>query len=148
MRRTLDYPQLWFAGLAALAVASGLGWNGAPAGRFLWLGVIFVMAGILLMLGAVFAMRGARTTVDPYGQPRVLVTTGVFALSRNPIYLGNALILTGLCVIFGVAIGALLIVPGFVWVINRRFIPREEQRLRKGFAHQFDSYSARTRRWI
>lgn len=148
MRLSLDYPQIWFLGFAGLTVAAGLGAGATATKLVVGAGLLLVLPGIALMLATALTMRRARTTVDPYGQPTALLTSGIFGLSRNPMYLGNAMILGGLCLVFGVPLLALLIVPAFVLTINRRFIPREEDRLRSEFPQQFAQYSTRTRRWI
>ena len=80
-------------------------------------------------------------------RPDALVTTGPFAISRNPIYLADALILMGLSLRWDAPIGVLL-VPAFVWLITRRFILAEEARLSDHFGAAFDAYRKDTRRWL
>lgn len=147
MRLTLDYPPVWLAGSCAVAwglgrlVPHGPGWQGFP-------GWILILSGLSVMIAAAGTMWRKRTTLDPHGQPAALVTTGVFALSRNPIYLGDALILAGLCLIFAAPVAALILVPVFMIVISRRFIAAEEARLATAFPDMFAQYRAHTRRWI
>jgi len=100
-----------------------------------------------LMLLAVAQMALARTTFIPRRDPAALVVGGVFRVSRNPIYLGDALILTGAILYWGAWL-ALPLVPLFgVW-ITRRYILDEEARLRRGFGAGFDDWAARVPRWI
>jgi len=99
------------------------------------------------MIAAVAQMARHRTTVIPRRQPAAIVTTGVFRLSRNPIYLGDALILAGLVLWFDVPVAAPLVCL-FVATIRKRFILHEESGLRTAFPEQFAAYAARTRRWI
>lgn len=147
MRLTMDYPQLWLAGFAGLGwligqvLPHGPDWQRAP-------GWALVVAGLALMALAAATMRMQRTTLDPYGQPRRMVTGGIFAVSRNPIYLGDALILAGLCLVFSAPLAALLLVPAFAIVIQTRFITREERLLEAAFPSDFADYRTRTRRWI
>ncbi|MBU3029976.1 methyltransferase family protein [Paracoccus marinaquae] len=147
MRVTADYPPIWLAGFAGLGWLTGQVLPHGPAWQ-LPAGWAVVAAGLVLMGVAALTMRRHRTTLDPFGQPRNLVTSGVFALSRNPIYLGDALILAGLCLIFRAPFAALLLVPGFVAVIGTRFIAREERLLARDFPKEFAAYRLRTRRWI
>lgn len=100
------------------------------------------------MLIASLTMRSHRTTLDPFGQPANLVTGGVFALSRNPIYLGDLLVVGGLCFTFGAPLAAALLVPLLMIVIRHRFIGPEEDRLARTFPDEFAQYGKRTRRWI
>lgn len=145
MRLTADYPPVWLAG------SLGLAWM---AGRILSLsswpvtGAILCGAGFGLMAWAAITMLRQRTTVDPHGNPTALVTTGPFRWSRNPIYLGDALILTGGCLWFGAWPVTPFLVWGFVHIITTRFIRPEETCLKTGFPAQFAAFSTRTRRWI
>jgi protein-S-isoprenylcysteine O-methyltransferase Ste14 len=145
MRITADYPPVWLAGGVALA------WL---AGRILSLpswpvtGAILCIAGFGIMAWAALFMLRHRTTVDPHGKPTALVTTGPFRWSRNPIYLGDALVLTGICVWCGAWPVAPFLIWGFARIITTRFILPEENYLKTGFPTQFSAFSARTRRWI
>jgi protein-S-isoprenylcysteine O-methyltransferase Ste14 len=76
-----------------------------------------------------------------------MVTTGVFAWSRNPIYLADALMLLG-AILWLDAVLALPLVAVFVWLIQTRFIRDEEARLTLAFGPEFDLWAARTRRWF
>lgn len=147
MRLTLDYPPVWLAGFAALAWGSGRLLPHGP-GWLVWPGGALVAAGVILMGVAALQMHRHRTTIDPHGQPSALVTSGVFGLSRNPIYLADALILAGLCLCLQVPIVALALVPGFMLVVRRRFIANEEARLAEAFPREFAAYRQRSRRWI
>jgi Putative protein-S-isoprenylcysteine methyltransferase len=77
------------------------------------LGGLLVGAGLVLMLLAVAEMRRRKTTVIPHLEADALVTTGVFSRSRNPIYLGDALVLAGLALRWDAPV-ALLLVPLFM----------------------------------
>jgi protein-S-isoprenylcysteine O-methyltransferase Ste14 len=99
------------------------------------------------MLAAVAQMTLARTTVIPRRDPSSLVTSGLFSLSRNPIYLADAILLAG-AILWLDAILALPLVVSFVWLIQSRFIRDEEARLTLAFGPEFDLWAGRTRRWI
>lgn len=147
MRVTADYPPVWLGGFA---LAGALAGQVAPHGPA-WLagcGLPLALAGVALMLWAGWTMIRARTTVDPHGQPRHLVTTGPFRLSRNPIYLADAVILAGLCLAFRAPLATVPLVAGFVAVVSARFIHPEEQRLARLFPQAFAAYRRRTRRWL
>ncbi|MCX7888325.1 MAG: isoprenylcysteine carboxylmethyltransferase family protein [Rhodobacteraceae bacterium] len=142
----VDIPPVWLALCLAIAWWLGHGWPMplpfAPA-----LGTILLGAGIALFLAALREFARARTTVVPRREPSALVTTGVFRLTRNPIYLGDALILAGLALLWQAPL-ALLLVPAFMAFIDRRFIRAEEARLRAAFGPAFDAWAGRTRRWL
>lgn len=146
--RQLDYPPVWLAAFLGLAAAVG---HWLPAGGFgAWArvaGPALVGAGFALMALAAFAMWRHRTTIVPHRAPDALVSDGVFSFSRNPIYLGDALVLAGVILRLD-AVLALPLIPLFVWVLRRRFIDPEEERLRVAFGDAFDAYARHTRRWL
>jgi protein-S-isoprenylcysteine O-methyltransferase Ste14 len=143
----IDIPPSWLAlHISAAWVLSFV----SPAVFGAWsrsLGQGLVAVGILLMGAAIAQMALARTTVIPRRNPSALVTGGLFALSRNPIYLADAVILTG-AILWLDAVLALPLVFSFVWLIQSRFIYDEEARLTVAFGPEFDLWASRTRRWI
>ncbi|PZO77377.1 MAG: isoprenylcysteine carboxylmethyltransferase family protein, partial [Mesorhizobium amorphae] len=77
----------------ALHVLYGLPWFGSPfADILLAFGVLLVLGGVGLNLAAIRALARGRTTVMPHRASERLVTNGPYAVSRNPIYLGNTLL--------------------------------------------------------
>lgn len=110
-------------------------------------GGLLVGGGVVLMLLAFAEMRKRRTTVIPHMEASHLVTTGVFARTRNPIYLGDALVLAGLALRWDAPV-ALILVPLFIGTITQRFILPEEDRLRRKFRADFARYCQKTRRWV
>ena len=79
--------------------------------------------------------------------PTNLIQSGIFGRTRNPIYLADVLILMGLCLWWD-AILALALVPILVWVLERRFIVPEENRMRRIFRADFARYEQKVRRWL
>jgi protein-S-isoprenylcysteine O-methyltransferase Ste14 len=142
----IDLPPIWLAGFAAATWALGQAWPvPMPGGGFI--GWSLVLTGLLLMFAAIATMAIQRTTVVPRRAPSALVVSGVFRFTRNPIYLGDAILLSGLAVLWQ-APAALLLVPVFMAVIAQRFIRGEEARLRAAFGAEFDAYARRARRWL
>jgi protein-S-isoprenylcysteine O-methyltransferase Ste14 len=145
--RRIDIPPVWLAAhLAGAWLLSRLspalfGALGRVAGQ------VLVLAGVLLTIAAVAQMLMARTTFIPRRVPAALVTGGPFSLSRNPIYLADAMILAGAILWLDAAL-ALPLLGSFVWVIQARFIRDEEAQLTAAFGPEFDLWAARTRRWI
>lgn len=148
MLRMLDLPPVWLG--ACLLVVRGfdllMPWGlFGPTGQ--WVGASLVALGCCLMLAAVAQMVLARTSVIPRRRPSALVTGGIFALSRNPIYLGDVLILSGAILWWDVPV-AVPLVFGFILLIQHRFILPEERVLRLAFGAAFDDWTSRTARWI
>lgn len=148
LRQMIDLPPFWLVLFAALAWAQA---RFLPNGAFgPWAdaaGGLLIATGVLAMAASVVEFRRHRTTVIPHREASALVTTGIYRLSRNPIYLADALILSGLCLAWD-ALSGLVLVPAFMAVIHLRFIRPEEARLRARFGPQFQAWAARTRRWL
>jgi protein-S-isoprenylcysteine O-methyltransferase Ste14 len=144
MLKELDIPPLWLA--LALAASWGLSQIWSLAG-LAWIGLGLIGLGLGIMALAVGQMLLGRTTFVPRRDPQALVTGGVFGLSRNPIYLADAVVLTGAILFWG-AVLALPLIPAFVALITQRYIHDEETRLRAGFGAQADAYFAKVPRWI
>lgn len=146
----LDAPPVWL--LLALVLASGVAWldpwgiGFESAGLDLFAGLA-IGGGLVLIAVAVAQMRQHRTPVLPRQEAAALLTRGVFRWSRNPIYLGMALILLGWVLRLGAPL-ALPLLPIFVWVIETRFIAPEEAMLQRRFGAAFARYEKATRRWL
>ena len=118
----------------------------APAHN--WLAVVLVAAGFITGISGVVTFRRAKTTIDPT-KPHAssLVTWGVYAMSRNPMYLGGLIMLLGWAVFLSNAL-AFVFLPVYVLYINRFQIAPEERALTALFAQAFATYRVRVRRWL
>lgn len=148
--KRLDVPPVWFVGALIVAFVQARYY---PAGLSLGGGAVDLIAGLLvgggiiLMVLAVAALRRHKTTIDPHREADALVTGGIFKRSRNPIYLGDLMILAGL-ILYWDAVPSLVLVPIMVWITERRFIVPEENGLRRKFRAEFAAYCQKTRRWL
>ncbi|MEJ2397087.1 MAG: isoprenylcysteine carboxylmethyltransferase family protein [Gammaproteobacteria bacterium] len=111
------------------------------------LGIIPLGLGSWLNLAADSALKQNHTTVKPFEASTALVTTGVYRLSRHPMYLGMVLILLGLAILLG-SLVSLPIVIVFAVLLDWVFIRSEEAMLRDGFGEAWRDYSGQVRRWI
>jgi protein-S-isoprenylcysteine O-methyltransferase Ste14 len=145
--RALDYPPVWLAGFVAVAWAQQHWLPVGGPGVFRGPGTLLVLAGLALMAAAAVEFLRRRTTIVPHRAPAALITGGVYRFTRNPIYLGDALVLLGLVLRWG-AWPSLILVPVFGMVITVRFIRPEEARLRAAFGAAFEDWAALTRRWL
>ena len=110
-------------------------------------GLLLTFVGFLLGIGAFVEFRKARTTLDPHGSVKQLVTSGIYRFTRNPIYLGFLLMVIGLPLNSGLYWGVVM-APFYVLTMNRFVIEREETYLGKKFKDIFTSYKSRVRRWL
>jgi protein-S-isoprenylcysteine O-methyltransferase Ste14 len=124
-----------------------LGWPGLDDGPARFIGRAFGLAGFAVAIWAVLTLRRHHTTVMPHGRSEALVTSGPYAWTRNPIYLGEALMLLGIAeltknVWFVIAAAA------FAITITALQILAEERHLEARFEGAYRDYKSRTRRWI
>ena len=145
----LPWPPMLFGGALLLAllaqyVAPRTLGPDAPAR---YPGLLLLCVGLALDVWAMWTMRAARTNILPNRAADSLLVTGPFAISRNPIYLGNTLFMLGL----GGALNSL-------WIFAAAFaaaalttslaIRREEAHLALRFGPAWEAYAARVPRWI
>ncbi|MCW8848732.1 MAG: isoprenylcysteine carboxylmethyltransferase family protein [Melioribacteraceae bacterium] len=111
------------------------------------IGAVNIIFGIFLNLAADKLFKKYDTTVKPGEDSEVLLTDGVFKISRNPMYLGMVLILFGSGFILG-SLPPFLVIPIFIRLIDTKFIKIEEYMLKKKFGMMWFEYTNTTRKWI
>jgi protein-S-isoprenylcysteine O-methyltransferase Ste14 len=112
-------------------------------------GVLLMIAGLALNIAGVMTVRRAKTTFNPLrpDTTTALVSTGLFGLSRNPMYLAMLIVLLGWVVYLSSPL-ALIGPVAFVLYINRFQILPEERALSSLFGASFAEYKSKVRRWI
>jgi protein-S-isoprenylcysteine O-methyltransferase Ste14 len=132
--------------------ATAFGWPGAITDRFFrsttaaWVGVGLCLGGVLVLaLSLVSFGSSFRVGIDA-DEPGRLVTTGIFAVSRNPIYVGFFLFLVGqfLACPSWTTVTAL----AFAAVLFHRQVLREENFMRQHYGQEFTEYCGRVRRYL
>jgi protein-S-isoprenylcysteine O-methyltransferase Ste14 len=111
------------------------------------LGILVILAAVALAISAIREMLAANTPVDPRKHSTDVVTSGVFRLSRNPIYLGMLLLCAGIGVLANTLWGLALTLP-LALVLQKGVIEREEAYLEQKFGSKYLRYKAKVRRWI
>ena len=110
-------------------------------------GAVLVLAGLAIGLAGVREFRRHGTPTNPYRPTTALVTSGIFRVSRNPMYLGFVLVTVGVAIAFDSAaflVSALLLVV----LLQAAVIRPEERFLAERYGADFEAYRRRTRRWI
>ncbi|SHI95927.1 methyltransferase family protein [Pseudozobellia thermophila] len=125
-----------------------------PFGQFDFFGRHYLMWGLLggaALVAALALVQFARsgTTVDPVRPEKAakLVDNGIYAYSRNPMYLALLMVLLAWGIGLGNAFNTLL-AAGFVGYMNRFQIKAEEEALTAIFGKQYRQYCIKTRRWF
>ncbi len=111
------------------------------------LGLVLVVVGIALAPGCVALFARRRTTIIPHARPHALVTDGPYRVTRNPMYVGLALIYLGAAALVNTVWPVpFLALP--LWVLHTRVIPFEERSMAQVFGSEYAAYAARVRRWL
>lgn len=133
---------------AILTVYFPLPWIGEPASDILFaVGCLCVVVTVAMDLSAIRTLRAARTTIMPHRAAEHLVTRGPYSFTRNPIYLGYALVTVGIGLIAG-SIWFLIAAPLLGLLIHLLAIRGEERHLTDMFGKRYRDYARRVRRWI
>jgi protein-S-isoprenylcysteine O-methyltransferase Ste14 len=135
-----------------IVFAAAFGWRAVDRQQFFhsgiasWVGVLFCIAGLSLLLWSVLSFRQSfRVGIDA-DHPDKLITDGVFAFSRNPIYVAFAFILIGQFLILPNWITLIYVVAG-TWLFHRQVL-REENYLRGHYGQPYLDYCGRVRRYL
>lgn len=111
-----------------------------------WIGIAFCAGGLGLLLWSLISFgRSFRVGIDT-DRPDRLVTSGIFALSRNPIYVAFASVLLGQFLIFPNWI--LLVYMGAATCLFHRQVLREEEYLKKHYGEEYADYCGQIRRYL
>jgi protein-S-isoprenylcysteine O-methyltransferase Ste14 len=144
-------PPLWAALFIALTYWLGLllpfaqdlpEWRHKPAGAIV---IAAALAVLFLSMGQFFFAGTQLLPNSPTNNK--LVTTGVFALTRNPMYLSLTLLTLGAAIWVGQPL--MYLAPLLMYLVaDRAFIPFEEAKMRAQFGEAFEAYCKRVRRWL
>jgi protein-S-isoprenylcysteine O-methyltransferase Ste14 len=141
-------PLIYVAGLAVgFGLEALLPGTSVPALVQWGLGGVLIVAGFALLVSfnRLFARSG--TAVEPWKPTTAIVTSGPYRITRNPAYLGMALVYVGIALISD-ALWVLVPLPFVLAVIDRGVIAREERYLERKFGAEYLDYRTRVRRWV
>jgi protein-S-isoprenylcysteine O-methyltransferase Ste14 len=131
LQRRLEFE---IAGAGPGIVQAGLGWAA-------------ILAGLALMGWGLVTFVRARAAVFPNRPARQLVTWGPYRRTRNPMYVGMALIYVGVALVINWA-WPLVLLPVVMVVMRTAIIRREERYMRSAFGEEYAAYCRRVRRWV
>ena len=133
---------MWFVAMQLPSLAFTLPWRHGLAAIVSGVGILFLLAGL-------YEFQKAKTTVNPItpAAASAIVASGIYRISRNPMYVGFLLALTGWAIFLSHPLPFLLL-PVFVAYMNRFQISPEERVLSAKFGDEYDTYKQGVRRWL
>ena len=117
----------------------------APAARVA--GWALLALGLAIGFVSVGLFRRAGTSPNPFRPVTAIVTSGIYRITRNPMYLGMVVIYVGISLLIRSA-WALVLLPPVVLLVDRLVIAKEEKYLAGKFGEPYLAYKRRVRRWI
>ncbi len=149
----IPWPPMVYVAAILVALALGfavpLAWlpPGPLTDILFMLGILMIAGGIALDLYAISVLHRHKTTVMPNRAVSHIVTSGPYALSRNPIYLGETVLMIGTGLFSG---NVWFIVLAFIasFAVQKLAIEREEKHLEHKFQKAWRDYAKRVKRWI
>ena len=141
-------PLIFLGGLAIGFGLEALLPGGSLPDAVRWIaGGLALLAGLALQTFFINAFNRVGTAVEPWKPTTAIVTSGPYRLTRNPAYLGMALIYIGIALLAD-APWALVPVPLVLVLIDRGVIVREERYLEREFGEEYVGYKRGVRRWV
>lgn len=149
--RVIAPPPLIFLGGTAVGLLADqlAGLPAMPGDRWVTIGLAAIagIAGSALIAAALGRFRRAGTPPEPWKPTAALSVDGIYRRTRNPMYLGMALLMLALGLAFASS-GVLLALVPTLLIVDRFVIQREERYLDRLFGESFRTYRAEVRRWI
>jgi protein-S-isoprenylcysteine O-methyltransferase Ste14 len=137
--------------IVLMTISIGL-WFFSPPGTLLyipykWIAGVSIVFGFTVMTWAWLQFRKSDTAVCPASITSRIVTNGAYRYSQNPMYLGMLIMLTGGSLLMG-TIPSMFAPIAFFIIIDRVFIPYEEEKLLSDFGDVYSKYQMAARRWF
>jgi protein-S-isoprenylcysteine O-methyltransferase Ste14 len=121
--------------------------TGLPASLRYGLAAILAVLAIALALSALFRFRRVGTHAEPWRPTTAIVTDGVYAFTRNPMYVGMTLLYLAIAIAADSVIALVLVIP-LLAAVRYGVVAREERYLEAKFGDEYRRYKAAVRRWV
>jgi protein-S-isoprenylcysteine O-methyltransferase Ste14 len=108
---------------------------------------ILIVGFLILVVPSILRFQRSSTSILPFRPASRLVTSGAYRFTRNPMYLGFALLTVGLAFTFE-TLWPILLLPPTLHAVRKLVIDREERYLARRFGEEYDAYRRRVRRWL
>ncbi len=147
MQTKINPPALYKLSIGAMIISIFLPLDRTIQYPYNLTGLILLFSGTFIALYAKRTFKNTNTPMSPSARPVKLHTDGFFKYTRNPMYLGIVIGLTGIALLTGLLYNIIFPVS-YLIIMNNVFIKLEEKNLENEFGEKFLRYKTRTRRWI
>jgi len=110
-------------------------------------GAFLLATGATMIAWSRRAFQAAGTPIKPFSESTALIRHGLYRWSRNPMYVGAVLLLTGVAILLG-SVAPLLVVIAFFALLQEGFVRPEERLLEETFGEPYRAYRRSVRRWL
>jgi protein-S-isoprenylcysteine O-methyltransferase Ste14 len=110
-------------------------------------GAVLVAAGVAMVVWSRRAFQAAHTPIVPFTESTALVRHGLYRWTRNPMYVGAVLLVSGVAVLFG-SMSPLGVAVAYFVILQEGFIRHEERLLEQRFGEDYRTYRRSVRRWL
>jgi protein-S-isoprenylcysteine O-methyltransferase Ste14 len=121
----------------ATVVRAPFSYGGAP----------LLATGAAMIVWSRRAFQAAGTPIKPFNESTALIRHGLYRWSRNPMYVGAVLLLTGVAILLG-SLAPVLVVVAFFALLQVGFVRLEERLLEETFGDAYRAYRRSVRRWL
>lgn len=111
------------------------------------IGAVFILVSLFFNFPALIQFLKSKNTLITVKPANTLQTSGIYSVSRNPMYLSLLLIYTGLSFIIG-NWWNLILLPVLIFIVQEYVIKREEKYLSRRFGQEYSNYKSKVRRWL
>lgn len=142
-------PPLCFGAFLGVGLFLQSDWINGEFGQIerLILGVILFAASIAVIAKEALSHGKSGSNVEPWKPTTLIISSGLYGYSRNPIYVGMITAYAGIALVAG-SFGALILLPFCILIIRYHVIAREEAYLEQKFGEEYLNYKQKVRRWI
>ncbi len=111
-------------------------------------GIPIICIGLILSILGKKLFNKLGTNIHTFDEPTVLVTSGIYKYTRNPMYLGLTIAMLGSSILMGGSLSSFSLTIAFFLITDRWYISYEEQMMYTKFGIEYEEYCSKVRRWI
>ena len=114
---------------------------------FSYMGIGLMVAGVAMIVWSRRAFQAAATPIKPFTESTALIRFGLYRWTRNPMYVGAVLLVSGVAVLLG-SVSPAIVAVAYYAILQKGFIRHEERLLERRFGEEYQTYRRSVRRWL